>query len=179
MDTPGCCNMMVSQLGYECSVHPSLTDCPDVVVVRSPTGQIRMPIRDGGSSFFEASFCPWCGTSLNSSVGADQRQWSSDSEVLAQIGRRLFEKEPTSTVLIPTDLANAAVAAWERNDTHEQPLRRSPRDEEDRQDAAALALIGLAITERGKAKPGHVSVEVSAWQIGTALDAADRRNLLL
>ena len=137
-----------------------------------------MPIRDGGSSFFIANFCPWCGTRLTTPASADHRWWSSDSDVLARIGSSLDEKDPSLTVLIPTHLADAAVQAWERDDIDEQPLSRSPNEERERHDAAALALIGLAITERGTPNVGGVSVEVSAWQIGTALDAADRRNLL-
>lgn len=169
---------MASQLMHECSDHLVLADCPDVIVILGPDGQFRMPIRDGGSSFSIASFCPWCGTELNSRGNANLQRWGSDSDVLSEIGRSLFDEDPTSTVHIPSHLAKAAVDAWERDD-HDEQHCRSPTEERLRHDAAALALIGLAITERGRAGSGTVSVEISAWQVGTALDAADRRNLLL
>jgi len=179
MITGACCDTMARQLRHECSDHPVLTDCPDVVVILGPDGEIRMPVRDGGSSFIVAAFCPWCGTQLKSPLNADHQRWHADSEVLSQIGRSLFGQEPSSTVRIPSDLAKVAVEAWERDDGDEQPLRGSPIEERDRGNAAALALIGLAIAEGGHSSSGYISVELSAWQVGTALAAADRRNLLL
>lgn len=43
----------------------------------------------------------------------------------------------------------------------------------------ALALIGLAIEERSnRDEDDHVTVELDAWQIGMALDAAEQRGML-
>jgi hypothetical protein len=101
-----------------------------------------------------------------------------EADVLAQIGRCLFEQDLTVTVRLPVALAAAAQAAWDRDDTgdfeNETPTERTSRHQ-----AGALALVGLAVEERGASKEGdEVEVALDAWQIGSALDAADQRGLL-
>ena len=71
-----CCEVMKSQLTYECDQHPALS-CPDIVVTRSDT----FPFGGAGSSIVDVEvsprytlwgrnaeylckFCPWCGTDL-------------------------------------------------------------------------------------------------------------------
>lgn len=62
--TDACCDVMRGQVELECPDHTDPVDCPDAVVVRSMKGDFRFPIRDGGSSFIGANFCPWCGRRL-------------------------------------------------------------------------------------------------------------------
>ncbi|NRQ31500.1 hypothetical protein HII36_06545 [Nonomuraea sp. NN258] len=106
---------------------------------------------------------------------AQYARYRRDGAVLAEIGRRLEPQVSRLPVRIPGDLAAAAVAAWERDEpgdlgdlrgeTHEQ---RGVRDQ-----AGALALIGLAITERGTAVDGDaVLVELDVTEIAAALTAA-------
>lgn len=38
--------------------------CPDAIVCSSPHGLFGIPIHDGGSSFVQIFFCPWCAQDL-------------------------------------------------------------------------------------------------------------------
>lgn len=101
-----------------------------------------------------------------------------EADVLAQIGRCLFEQDLRVIVRLPVALAAAAQAAWDRDDAgdfeNETPAERTSRHQ-----AGALALVGLAVEERGATKEGdEMEVALDAWQIGSALDAADQRGLL-
>ncbi len=111
-----------------------------------------------------------------SDMNSSERQ--DEADLLAQIGRHLFGQELRIRVELPTALATGAVAAWERidsGDTNAETLAARTL----RQEAGALALIGLAVDERGATGTvDQVEVELDAWQIGMALDAADRRGLL-
>jgi hypothetical protein len=60
--------MMRIQLNHECEQHPDPFECPDVLVVYWPKfDEFGIPIRDGGSSVSNISFCPWCGAALSES----------------------------------------------------------------------------------------------------------------
>lgn len=103
-----------------------------------------------------------------------------ESRLLAELGAALWSQGQhlTVTVLLSSELADAARAAWERDD--ESSIEgESPQQARDRADAGHLALIGLAVKERGiPRQDGTVRVTVDAWQIGAALEAADARGLL-
>jgi hypothetical protein len=78
---------------------------------------------------------------------------------------------------LPGELAQRAVAAGERDDgesrtdeTADQILTRKR--------AAALALIGLSVQQRGVWHGNEVEVELDPWNVGAALDAADDHGLL-
>lgn len=106
--------------------------------------------------------------------------WAREAETLARIGAVLFSQPTTLTVRLPADLASAALAAWQRD--HEDPTWDGDRDEVDRRTrhrAGALALIGLAVEQRGERDGEDIVVEVDAWQVGDALEAADERGLLV
>lgn len=47
-----------------CDQHEDAFSCPDTLLVRNEDGSFGMPIRDGGPSYRQIDFCPWCGTSL-------------------------------------------------------------------------------------------------------------------
>jgi hypothetical protein len=101
-----------------------------------------------------------------------------EADLLAQIGRCLFEQDLRITVRLPAALATGAQAAWDRDDAGDFE-NETPADRTNRHQAGALALIGLAVAQRGASKDGdEVEVALDAWQIGTALDAADQRGLL-
>ena len=59
-----CCEQMKLQMNYTCERHPDLNDCPDSLIVRTETNTFALRIHDGGSSFLEIRYCPWCGTNL-------------------------------------------------------------------------------------------------------------------
>jgi hypothetical protein len=77
-------------------------------------------------------------------------------------------------------LAARALAAWERDDPENEISGDENHNERAvRHQAGNLALIGLDIKNRsGASDGGPVTVELDAWQIGAALDAADERQLL-
>jgi hypothetical protein len=50
-------------LAQTCDVHESRYDCPDALV-HFLGGRYGLIVNDGGSSFIEISFCPWCGARL-------------------------------------------------------------------------------------------------------------------
>ncbi len=56
---------MNQRLTLECEEHNSEFECPDVLVNYIPKfDEYGLIIHDGGSSFIEISFCPWCGSKL-------------------------------------------------------------------------------------------------------------------
>jgi len=106
--------------------------------------------------------------------------WRDDAELLAEIGRCLFVQDLKISVRLPASLAARALAAWERDDPeNEISGDENPSERAVRHQAGSLALIGLDVQNRSEASDGdHVTVELDAWQIGAALDAADERQLL-
>jgi FlaG/FlaF family flagellin (archaellin) len=107
-------------------------------------------------------------------------KWGHDAESLAAIGASLFQQPTRLTVTIPAALATAAVAAWHREDLDDAP--DSPETAEEqlvRNRAGSFALIGLAVSDRGRSVDGgDVTVELDAWFVGHALDAADDAGLI-
>lgn len=60
-----CCNQMNQRLTLECEEYNNGFQCPDVLVNYIPKfDEYGLIIHDGGSSFIEISFCPWCGSKL-------------------------------------------------------------------------------------------------------------------
>ena len=106
-------------------------------------------------------------------------EWESDAALLAAIGRALFTQDTTITVRLPADLADAALAAWEREDPEEPVLRgESAFRRTSRHRSGALGLIGLSVQNRSTLDGYTVVVELDAWNVGSALDAADDGGLL-
>jgi hypothetical protein len=107
--------------------------------------------------------------------------WRDDAELLAEIGRCLFVQDLRVSVRLPASLAARALAAWERDDAENEMSGDENQSERAvRHQAGSLALIGLAIEDRSEASGGDsVTVELDAWQIGAALDAAEERQLLI
>ena len=58
-----CCDRMDYDLNQKCEIHESRADCPDALIafVRGGYGLV---VHDGGSSFIEIQYCPWCGAKL-------------------------------------------------------------------------------------------------------------------
>lgn len=107
-------------------------------------------------------------------------QWRKDERVLADIGAVLFDQETAVEVRLPRELADTAVEAWKRDDEDEN-LELSDESCEDyivRHRAGALGLIGAAVEDRGHAEGDDIVVELDAWFIGDALNAADDRGLI-
>lgn len=57
-----CCQRLDYHLNQVCAFHKDDPyTCPDSVIVKTGKG-FGLPIHDGGSSFIEIKFCPWCGS---------------------------------------------------------------------------------------------------------------------
>ena len=113
------------------------------------------------------------------SIEDDYSQWAQDGKVLAQIGRVLFSQPRRVSVRIPRHLAEEAVASWER-DSSGQDLssRESPDQSAIRHRGATLSLIGLSVQRDGVEDGDDVVVDLDAWFMGDALNAADQDDLL-
>lgn len=73
-----CCGAMEADLKRYCTQHPNRFDCPDALIRESSQeeadnraiadigvqGRFGLYVHDGGSSFVELRFCPWCGHDL-------------------------------------------------------------------------------------------------------------------
>jgi hypothetical protein len=65
-DTEVCYDRMRTQLNWACAEHSRASECPDALVGRFGNPRCYgLFIHDGGSSFLEIHFCPWCGTALS------------------------------------------------------------------------------------------------------------------
>jgi hypothetical protein len=58
-----CCSDLEYHLNSGCEHHGTGHDCGDRVITRTNRG-FGLPIHDGGSSYIEIWFCPWCGTAI-------------------------------------------------------------------------------------------------------------------
>jgi len=102
-----------------------------------------------------------------------RRLYREEARVLGEIGALLARTDlPRVTVRLPAVLARAAVAAWQRDDEGE-PDPESYEQRVVRHRAGALALIGLAVEERGRTEGDQVVVDLSPDLIGNAVHAAD------
>ncbi len=106
--------------------------------------------------------------------------WEADGEILAEIGRCLFAQNLRVTVRLPADLAAKALARWQREVSDAPQLAEESHAERTvRHRAGTLGLIGLSIESRGSADNGDdLVVDLDAWYIGLALEAADDSGLL-
>ena len=105
--------------------------------------------------------------------------WRRDEALLARIGGALAPQEAEVEVRLPRDLAEAAVRAWQRTDDDPIDLETETCEQRVvRHRAAALALIGAALEDRGREDGGEVVVRLAAWFVGDALNAADDHNLI-
>ncbi|MEU6183494.1 hypothetical protein [Streptomyces coeruleorubidus] len=93
-----------------------------------------------------------------------------DTKVLAAIGTRVAAQTDRLTVRVPKALAEAAVAAWEHEE-NDAPGEETPERYALRDGAAELALIGLAITERGRWEGEEVAVGLDLASAGAAVRA--------
>jgi hypothetical protein len=109
----------------------------------------------------------------------DYEEWAKDGPVLAELGRVLFAQDLEVRVRIPRQLAERAVASWEREDTGiGLPSPESPKQRRIRDRSATLSLIGLSISNAGVQEGDDVVLLLDSWYVGNALDAADQEDLL-
>lgn len=99
---------------------------------------------------------------------------ATEAATLAEVGAALRAADlPPVEVRLPADLARRAVAAWERDDTVPLVDPEPIADRHTRHLAGTLALIGLAIKDRGTTDGDDVVVALPIELAGVAMDAAD------
>jgi|SRR5687768_7787829 hypothetical protein len=99
---------------------------------------------------------------------------TTEAATLAELGAFLRTATlPPVQVRLPAELAQRAVAAWERDDTVPLVDPEPLADRRTRHLAGTLALIGLAIRERGIPDGDGVVVALPVELAGVAMDAAD------
>jgi len=60
-----CCDKMDNYVDYASNFHENVFRCPDALIWYSRKfEEYGLIIHDGGESFIEISYCPWCGTKL-------------------------------------------------------------------------------------------------------------------
>ncbi|RKS08952.1 hypothetical protein DFP74_4678 [Nocardiopsis sp. Huas11] len=105
---------------------------------------------------------------------SEQQQYAryrEDVRVLAAIGACVDEQSRRVTVRLPRPLAEAAVAAWDR-DEPDQAGEETAEEYAARDGAAELALIGLAVSERGRWEGAEVVVDLDVAAAGAAAQVA-------
>ncbi|CAM5677059.1 hypothetical protein STAFG_6454 [Streptomyces afghaniensis 772] len=97
-------------------------------------------------------------------------RYREDAKVLAAIGECIQAQAGRVTVRLPRTVAEAAVAAWERDDSA-GPGEESREEYALRDQAAELALIGLAVSERGRWEGEEVVIVLDVASAGAAVRA--------
>jgi hypothetical protein len=62
-----CCDMMTFQVRRHGQCGPGCLgphDCPDSIVYHASDGSYGLLIHDGGASFVQIAYCPWCAAPL-------------------------------------------------------------------------------------------------------------------
>lgn len=113
----------------------------------------------------------------------DYVQYTQDAAVLGEIGKVLFPQDTQLSVRLPRDLADRALAAWQRDDLDvpgaARTVEETPEQRLTRTRAAYLALIGLCIENTAQPCGDDVICELDACYIGSALEAAEAQGLLV
>ncbi|MDG4825833.1 hypothetical protein O7635_28635 [Asanoa sp. WMMD1127] len=99
-------------------------------------------------------------------------RYQRDAAVLATLGKSLLVDMPRIAVRIPVELADAASAAWSRDELDET-RGETPEQERLRSLAGDLALVGLAIEERGQRSKAWVNVTLDAAVFASAIRASE------
>jgi|SRR4051812_40826091 hypothetical protein len=101
----------------------------------------------------------------------EYEKYREDAAALFAVGRSLMSQVGRISVRIPIELANVAVAAWERDDEGEVG-DETIEQYQIRDKAGWLALIGLAVSERGVTQGDEVVVDLVIGEIAAALLSA-------
>jgi len=60
-----CCNEMDYFTHCRCDIHSDVFECPDCLIYYDKKdNQYGIIVHDGGVSFININFCPWCGMRL-------------------------------------------------------------------------------------------------------------------
>ena len=99
--------------------------------------------------------------------------WEADARLLQSMWDYLLPQSPVVQIRLPKAVAAEVLAAWQRDDGEGNLPKESLDQGVIRDQAATLALIGLAIESTGAEEGDEVVFELDAWVLGNALSAAD------
>jgi hypothetical protein len=78
--TEHCCQQLRDEVEHRCEEHPDPYECPEHLIRYVPEfDEYGLIVHDGGTSYVEIGFCPWCGTKLPPS---QRDRWWSEMERL-------------------------------------------------------------------------------------------------
>jgi hypothetical protein len=104
--------------------------------------------------------------------------WAADAGALHELAQQLLPQSPKVQVRLPRELADRAVAAWQREEDPGNLRQETAEERTLRNDAATLALIGQSVEETGIEDGDDVLFKLDAWILGVALEAADKAGRL-
>ncbi len=104
--------------------------------------------------------------------------WAQDADALHELAQQLLPQSPKVQVRLPREVADRAVAAWQRYEDPGTLPRETDEQRSIRNDAGTLALIGQSIEETGIEDGDGVLFKLDAWILGVALEAADKAGRL-
>lgn len=60
-----CCKDMKNNIDKNCDIHNNCFECPDTLIYYNEKfDEFGIIIHDGGESYVNINFCPWCGERL-------------------------------------------------------------------------------------------------------------------
>ena len=109
-------------------------------------------------------------------------RWENDGVDLALIGAAVFKQDIKVRVKLPKELADAAIAAWQREDADSEDLHLHEEllhEKLIRNRAGTLALIGATLEGAPiEIHSDFVIAEIDVWHVGEALQAAEDARLI-
>ena len=65
MENKYCCERMKYFVNQKCKEHSNVFECPDIIIVyEEKFDEYGIIIHDGGTSYVQMDYCPWCGMKL-------------------------------------------------------------------------------------------------------------------
>ena len=63
--TEHCCQQLRDEVEHRCEEHPDPYECPEHLIrYVAEFDEYGLVVHDGGTSYVEIGYCPWCGTKL-------------------------------------------------------------------------------------------------------------------
>jgi hypothetical protein len=110
-------------------------------------------------------------------IEKNYEDWEADARALYELAQQLLPQSPKVQVRLRRDLADRAVAAWQRDEVPGTLPRETPEQRSIRGDAGTLALIGQSIEDTGIEDGDDVTFGLDAWILGVALEAGPGRRV--
>jgi len=105
----------------------------------------------------------------------ERLRYALDEQMLVRLGYELMSQGPSHVVVVSEEVAEAAMAAWEREEDGPSAPDLTLAEKRTRDAAATLALIGLGLSERGTRLPdGSFSIRLDSAQVDEVIHTCAR-----